>query len=90
MLRTRLALVTGSALLVLSCLVGCWLPAILEPQPPWHDPTAQQAEWEHLLTWLIGSALALLIGAWLLLAYGWTRWRVKRRQTRATINRPAD
>jgi hypothetical protein len=80
MLRTRLALASGGALLALSCLVGCCLPAVLEPQPPWRDPAAQQAEWNHLLAWLLGVAAALLVGAWLLLAHGWVSWRIQRRK----------
>jgi len=75
----RRSLISGCALLTTSCLVGCCTPAVLEPQPPWDDPVAQQAQWSHTLDWLLGIAAGLLLGAYLLLAHAWTRWRIEQR-----------
>lgn len=81
MLRTRPALAAGGALVALSCVIGCCLPAMMEPQPPWtEDPVAEQAAWNHTLGWLLGIGATLLLGGYLLLAHGWLSWRIEYRR----------
>jgi hypothetical protein len=89
MSRTRVALIAGSFMLVSAAVVGCCAPAFLEPQPPWHDPVAQQEAWDRILRWLVVVAGGLLFGAFPLLAYGFVRWRIERRASlsRAAVGR---
>jgi hypothetical protein len=78
MSRPQLALVAGGVLLIGTCLVGCCLPAFLEPQPPWSDPVAQQAAWGRTEDLLFSVAIVLLLGALLLLAFAFVAWRAPR------------
>ncbi|MGC9666360.1 hypothetical protein ACNTMW_07355 [Planosporangium sp. 12N6] len=78
MRRTRAALIAGNALLALSCLVGCCLPAVLVPRSHWLDPAARQAAGDHALGWLFGTGAVLFLGGYLLLAHAWLSRRMER------------
>lgn len=78
----RIALAAGSVLLVTSCLLGAVVPAVMRPQPPWTDVVTQQRSWARTEDWLFGIAAALLVTAWLLLAYSFVELRGEARRRR--------
>jgi hypothetical protein len=80
MSRPRLALAGGGVLAAAACVLGCFVPALLETQPPWRDPVAEQAAWGHTLGWLLATSAILATGAWILLASGFVGWRTQRRR----------
>jgi len=82
MARPRIALAAGTVLLVTSCLLGAVVPAVLRPQPPWIDVVTQQRSWARTEDWLFGIAAALLVAAWLLLAYSFVELRSEARRRR--------
>ncbi|HEX3284012.1 MAG TPA: hypothetical protein VHT50_04955 [Mycobacterium sp.] len=82
MSRPRIALATGSVLLLTSCLLGAVVPAVMRPQPPWTDVVAQQRSWARAEDWLFGTAAALLVAGWLLLAYSFVKLGSEARRRR--------
>jgi hypothetical protein len=82
MARPRIALAAGSVLLVTSCLLGVVVAPVLRPQPPWTDVVTQQRSWARTEDWLFGIAAALLVAAWLLLAYSFVELRGEARRRR--------
>jgi hypothetical protein len=54
----------------------------MRPQPPWTDGVTQQRSWARTEDWLFGIAAALLVTAWLLLAYSFVELRSKARRRR--------
>ena len=81
--RSRLALITGGFMVIAATVVGCCVPVVLQPQPPWEDVVSQQAAWDRVMGWLVVVASGLLLGAFPFLAYGLVRWRMERRVSRA-------
>jgi hypothetical protein len=77
--RPRLAFMFGTLLLVSAAAASCCAPVFLEPQPPWSDPVAQQAQWNTIMHWLLAAACGFLLVAFPLLAYGFVGWRMERR-----------
>jgi heme A synthase len=57
----------------------------LEPQPPWHDVEAQQAQWTAMSERLIAIAMALLVAATPMFAYAFVAWRIARRAKRRRL-----
>jgi hypothetical protein len=82
MARPRIALAAGSVLLLTSCVLGAVVPAVMRPQPPWTDVVAQQRSWDRAEDWLFGTAAALLVAGWLLLAYSFVELRSEARRRR--------
>ena len=78
MSRTRQALLGAGVMLFGSCVLGCCLPAVMEPQPPWDNVEEQQAEWAHLESRLIVAAIVLLACSAPLLAYAFVSWHKNR------------
>lgn len=80
MSRPRIALLGGSLLLVLACVLGCCAPAALEPQPGGADidyPAARDA-WGQTFERLAWAGIAVGFAALLLLAFGFVDWRAQR------------
>jgi heme A synthase len=77
-LGAHIALALGTLLVGVACLL-CTALVFLEPQPPWHDVEAQQAQWIATSERLIATAMALLVAATPLFAYAFVAWRIARR-----------
>jgi hypothetical protein len=79
--RPRIALLGGSLLLVLACVLGCCVPAALEPQPGgtgYTDYVAARDAWGQTFERLAWTAIAVAFVALLLLAFVFVDWRAKR------------
>ncbi len=75
-----MALLGGSLLLVLACVLGCCTPAVLEPQPGGAEidyPAARDA-WGQTFERLASAAIAVGFAALLMLALGLVDWRARR------------
>jgi ABC-type Fe3+ transport system permease subunit len=80
-----MALLGGSLLLVLACVLGCCVPAVLEPQPGGTDHIdygAARDAWGQTFERLTWAAIALAFAAVLLLAFGFVHLRARHWRTK--------
>jgi hypothetical protein len=86
----RLTASVGVALLLGACVVGCLIPAVLRPGPPWRDVVAQQRTWTHEQAWLFGVAAIFMAAGYVLLAVAVTARRHDSRKSAEASDDSAD